>query len=175
MTQDTDSRPTGTEGNAANSAVEHNEGTYSSRRRWVMRLLAATLVPVLFLVLVELGLRAINYGYPTTYFVPRQIEGNRLPDSQSGSSRTSFSLRRLQGILFHRRMLAEKPEGTYRIFLFGESAAFGDPDPSYGVGRFLEALLEIRYPGMEFEVVNVAITAINSHVILPIARDCAQL
>ena len=72
------------------------------------------------------------------------------------------------------RMAAKKPERTYRIFLFGESAAYGDPDPSFGMGRFLEALLETRYPDADFEVVCVAITAINSHVILPIARDCAK-
>jgi len=66
------------------------------------------------------------------------------------------------------------PKGTYRIFLFGESAAYGDPEPAYGMGRFLEAVLEIRHPGTDFEVICTAITAINSHVILPIARDIAQ-
>jgi hypothetical protein len=35
-------------------------------------------------------------------------------------------------------------------------------------------LLRERFPGQRFEVVNVAVTAINSHVILPIARECAQ-
>src|SRR4051812_41966858 len=38
----------------------------------------------------------------------------------------------------------------------------------------LEALLEGRYPGTRFEVVNAAMTAINSHVVLPIGRDCAR-
>jgi tetratricopeptide (TPR) repeat protein len=42
------------------------------------------------------------------------------------------------------------------------------------MGRFLEVMLETRYPTTDFEVVCVAITAINSHVILPIARDCAK-
>src|SRR6185312_11577602 len=35
--------------------------------------------------------------------------------------------------------------------------------------------LRERYPGTDFEVVCVAMTAINSHVILPIARECAKL
>ena len=38
----------------------------------------------------------------------------------------------------------------------------------------LESLLSLRHPGTRFEVVNAAMTAINSHVILPIARDCAR-
>jgi tetratricopeptide (TPR) repeat protein len=71
-------------------------------------------------------------------------------------------------------ILADKPNGTYRIFLFGESAAMGDPRPAYGVGRYLETLLRLRFPGMEFEVVCVAMTAINSHAVLPIARECAN-
>ena len=70
-------------------------------------------------------------------------------------------------------MKAIKPPGSIRIFIFGESAALGDPQPHYGAGRYLEALLHARYPETSFEVVNTAMTAINSHVILPIARECA--
>ena len=69
---------------------------------------------------------------------------------------------------------AAKPPGACRIFLFGESAALGDPKPAYGVGRYLEALLRERFPGKEFEVVCVAMVAVNSQAILPIARDCAR-
>ncbi len=36
-------------------------------------------------------------------------------------------------------------------------------------------MLEDRYPGVDFEVVSAAITAINSHVVLPIARECSEL
>ena len=71
-------------------------------------------------------------------------------------------------------MPAHKPPNTCRIFILGESAAQGDPEPAYGAGRYLEVLLRERYPGEHFEVVNVAITAINSNVILPIARECAR-
>ena len=72
------------------------------------------------------------------------------------------------------RMAVEKPAHTYRIFVFGESAALGDPDPSFGAWRYLQVLLRERFPGTDFEVVCVAMTAINSHVILPIARECAR-
>jgi hypothetical protein len=56
----------------------------------------------------------------------------------------------------------------------GESAALGDPDPAYGAPRYLQVLLRDRFPALHFEVVNVAITAINSHAIVPIARECAH-
>jgi tetratricopeptide (TPR) repeat protein len=67
-----------------------------------------------------------------------------------------------------------KPSGTIRVFVFGESAAYGDPQPEFGLSRVLEALLEGRFPDKHFEVINTGMTAINSHVILPIAKDCAK-
>ena len=67
----------------------------------------------------------------------------------------------------------DKPPDTVRMFVFGESAALGDPQPAFGLPRMLQAMLELRHPGTQFEVVNAAMIAINSHVILPIARDCA--
>jgi tetratricopeptide (TPR) repeat protein len=42
------------------------------------------------------------------------------------------------------------------------------------MGRYLEVLLRERYPSTTFEVICVAVTAINSHAILPIARECAR-
>jgi len=36
-------------------------------------------------------------------------------------------------------------------------------------------MLSDRYPDVEFEVVNAGITAINSHVLLPIADSCASM
>ncbi len=139
-----------------------------------MRLAVATLLPLLILGGAELALRLVGYGYRTSYFLPSTIDGQKflLPNPR-------FSYRFFPPALARaplpKRIPAEKPADTYRIFLFGESAAYGDPDPAYGVGRFLEQLLNARFPGTDFEVVCVAMTAINSHAILPIARQCARL
>jgi tetratricopeptide (TPR) repeat protein len=69
---------------------------------------------------------------------------------------------------------AEKPAGTYRIFVLGESAAMGDPDPAYAFSRYLEVMLRKRYPSMNFEVINTGSVAVNSHVLLPLARGLAK-
>jgi tetratricopeptide (TPR) repeat protein len=122
----------------------------------------------------ECALRLAGYGYPTTFFLRERIGGQEycVPNDRFGFrffppaiARTPFAL----------RMPAKKPANTYRIFLFGESAAQGDPDPTFGVSRYLQVLLRERFPGADFEVVCVAMTAINSHAILPIARECAGL
>jgi hypothetical protein len=39
----------------------------------------------------------------------------------------------LARIPMSQRMLVKKPANTYRIFVFGESVAMGDPDPTFGV------------------------------------------
>jgi tetratricopeptide (TPR) repeat protein len=130
-------------------------------------------IPLLVLAALELGLRVAGYGYSPRFFLPRKIDGQAFLVPNEKFSYRFFPPKLARSpTLF--RMPASKPVGTYRIFLLGESAAFGDPDPAYGVGRYLEALLEDRYPATDFEVVCVALTAINSHVILPIARECAR-
>jgi tetratricopeptide (TPR) repeat protein len=67
-----------------------------------------------------------------------------------------------------------KPPSAYRIFVLGESAAQGTPDCAYGFGRILKALLDHAHPGTNFEVVTAAMPAINSHVLVEVARDLAQ-
>jgi tetratricopeptide (TPR) repeat protein len=70
-------------------------------------------------------------------------------------------------------VLGAKPDGTLRIYVLGESAAMGTPDPSFSFGRILEVMLAEQYPTRRFEVVNAAMTAINSLVVRGIASDCA--
>ena len=170
-------RPKNSRSGPAKSVATHagmpDGSQASTQRRWLMRLAAATLVPLFLLVFLELGLRVVGYGYSTRLFLPLQIAGeNFLVPNEKFTYR--FFPPGLARAPLSSPMAAIKPKGTYRIFLLGESAAYGDPDPSFGVGRYLEALLEVRYPTSNFEVVCVAITAINSHVILPIAKECAK-
>ena len=133
----------------------------------------AILVPLLLLGGLEFGLRLSGFGYPTSFFLPTEIAGHRfyVTNGKFGHRFFPASLARTPLIM---RLADPKPANSYRIFLFGESAAQGDPDPSFGAGRYLEVLLRERYPGTDFQVVCAAMTAINSHALLPIARECAQ-
>ena len=120
----------------------------------------------------ECALRLAGYGYSTAFFKPLKVAGQDcLVDNDDFGLR--FFPPALARIPVPVVMKATKPVGAIRIFLLGESAALGDPRPQFGAGRYLEALLRERFPGQDFEVVNVAMTAINSHVILPLARECA--
>jgi tetratricopeptide (TPR) repeat protein len=128
--------------------------------------------PLLFLLILEVGLRLAGVGHPMSFFLPIKIEGKDclIENDRFGWRFFGPELARTPFPFVIPRV---KRANTIRVFVFGESAAYGDPQPEFGLSRVLEALLEGRYPDKHFEVVNTAMTAINSHVILPIARDCA--
>jgi tetratricopeptide (TPR) repeat protein len=143
----------------------------SRGRLWVFRL-TAMLLPVALLGIVELALRLGGYGYDPHFFQRLKIDGEDYFVENDNFSLSFFppETARFPGAI---RIPIHKAPGTFRIFVFGESAAMGDPEPAYGASRYLEMLLREKYRDKNFEVVNVAYTAINSHVIVPIARECA--
>jgi tetratricopeptide (TPR) repeat protein len=145
----------------------------SACHKWLFRLGALLIVPALLLGGLEAALRLAGYGYQTGLFkrIPIGHEEFLVNNDTFGFRFFPPEMARFLGLI---RMEAQKPPGTYRIFILGESAAMGDPEPAYGASRYLEALLNERFPDTRFEVINTGITAINSHVILPIARDCAR-
>jgi tetratricopeptide (TPR) repeat protein len=144
----------------------------SPARRWIFRLAAIVLGPLLFLLILEAGLRLAGVGHPMSFFLPMQIDGKDclIENDRFGWRFFGPEMARAPFLFAIPKV---KPPDTIRVFVFGESAAYGDPQPEFGLCRVLEALLDARYPDKHFEVVNTAMTAINSHVILPIARDCA--
>jgi tetratricopeptide (TPR) repeat protein len=142
-----------------------------SRSLWIV--ISATIVPLLVLGVVEGCLRLAGVGYPTALLTPCTVQGKAAscynlffaaPFFPAGSVQTP----RLYSIP------TQKPAGTYRIFVLGESAAMGDPDPAYGFSRYLEIMLRERFPAIKFEVVNTGSVAINSHVVLRIAQQMAD-
>ncbi len=117
----------------------------SKKRLWIFRLVALAL-SFLLLAGLECVLRVTGYGYPTAFFLRERIGGQDyyVPNDRFGFrffppaiARTPFAL----------LLPVKKPANSYRVFLFGESAAQGDPDPTFGVGRYLRTLLHERFPG----------------------------
>jgi tetratricopeptide (TPR) repeat protein len=142
-------------------------------RFWVPRIATAIFIPMVLLGLAEVALRLFGAGYDPSLTVPCTIQG------KPGSCYNLF----FPAPFFPPGMIktpqayaipADKPAGTYRIVVLGESAAMGDPDPAYGFSRYLEVMLREKFPSMKFEVVNTGSVAINSHVLLPIAKGLAN-
>jgi tetratricopeptide (TPR) repeat protein len=140
---------------------------------WVPRLATAILVPLLLLALTEGALRLFNVGYSTELMNDCTVSGQPSSCYNLFFAAPFFPPGMIKAPQFFSIPKGKSP-GTYRIFVLGESAAMGDPDPAYGFSRYLEVMLRERFPGVKFEVVNTGIVAINSHVILPIARQLAN-
>lgn len=135
--------------------------------------LVALSLPFLLLGVLEVCLRLTGYGQDTAFFrVEREASGKNFLINND-----PFMLRFFPSELARWprsfRIEAEKPEEVRRIFILGESAAMGDPQPSVGASHILEILLREKFPKQKFQVINLGITAINSHVILPIAQEVA--
>lgn len=143
-------------------------------RFWALRVAIAVVIPVLLLIVVEIGLRLFNVGYSTALTQPCTVHG-RPADCYNLFFPAPFFP---PGMIKTPEVYAvplDKPKGTYRVFILGESAAMGDPDPAYSFSRYLEVMLAQRFPSMNFEVFNTGSVAINSHVSLLIAKGLAKL
>ena len=158
-------------GERGREAAAQNAPRRPSARRTAARLAAAVLVPVVLLGTIELGLRLFGYGYSTRFFVPAAERGILTTNPKFAwqyyprKSATSPT-----PVLFAK----QKAPGTKRIFILGESAAAGTPDPAFGFGRMLDLMLREQFPGNRFEVINAAMRGIDSHIIRRIAAECAQ-
>jgi tetratricopeptide (TPR) repeat protein len=146
----------------------------SARRLWLFRIIAVVVTPVLAMMLLEVVLRVVGFGYPTATFVKGEVKSRPVYCSNIRFGWRFFPpdfSRQLEPFV----VTADKTDNTYRIFIFGESAALGDPDPAYRFGKTLRIMLRQQYPSVNFEVFTAAMPAINSHVIVQIAEDCARL
>ena len=144
----------------------------ATRRLWLFRIIALTIFPILLL-LAEFSLRIAGYGFSPNAIIKCQVNGT---DACCDNVKFGWRFfpkniaRESEPFIFP----AQKSHNTYRIFILGASAAQGTPEPAFNFGRILQKMLEDKYPEVNFEIINTAITATNSHVVLQIAKDCAR-
>jgi tetratricopeptide (TPR) repeat protein len=127
--------------------------------------------PLVLFGLLEGMLRLTGFGYSPALFVA---------DEEPGYFRTNADFARpffpvsldIRPLEF--RLRREKPADTVRIFLLGESAAQGTPEPGFGMAAQVRAELRAAFPQRNFEVWNLGITGVNSHVVRAAARDAAD-
>ncbi len=143
------------------------------RTSWALRIAITILAPLLLIGLVEAGLRVGGIGFPTDVTTPCTVRGKAANCYNLFFAAPFFPPGMIKTPQVY-AIPAVKAPGTFRIFVLGESAAMGDPEPAYGFSRYLEVMLRERYPNINFEIVNTGSVAINSHVTLPIAEGLAK-
>ena len=140
-------------------------------RGWLARFALAVVVPLLLFTGTEVALRLAGFGHPAEFFIPADQPGvfRTNPWFTHQFFPASFGLKPLNF-----RLTKEKPPGEFRVFVIGESAAMGVPEPGFGLVPQLRAQLRAAYPGRAITVYNLGVTAINSHAILPIVRQAVE-
>ena len=155
-------------GRGASRARPHR----SRRRVWLFRGLTLALVVGLLLLLEGL-LHLCGVGESLVLVVPAPGAGEAFNDRLNPLvDRVYFGAFDMHGPE-PRRFTVPKPPGIYRIVFLGASTVNGFPySTEIAFPRQVEVLLEAQRPGTEVEVLNAAITAINSFEIADLARQC---
>lgn len=131
-------------------------------------------MPFVFLFLVEMALRAFGYGHDLRLFVKDPQHDGYLVLNRYVSERY-FSETENATIGNFEPFRAEKAAGTFRIFVLGESTTIGYPYFHNGsFHRWLHYRLMRTFPDQDFEIINLALTAVNSHTVYDMGREIAD-
>lgn len=138
---------------------------------------AVTLVsPVALLLLVELGLRVSGLGGNAPFFHKvGPISGGTLIVTEQAGADSWFFNSGQSGDMTQYSFLDPKPTNTFRIFIVGESAAKGYPQPrNLASSAFLQAMLQDAWPERHVEVINLGTVAVASYPVLGIMTEALQ-
>jgi len=142
----------------------------TSNRIWLFRILSI-LFSLLLLLSFELILRLVGYGHNYDLFV----ESETYPDyyvMNDFASEKFFMSKDQATIGYYEPFLKQKSKDTYRIFVLGESTTVGFP---YGFNgsfhRWLKYRLMFTFPDVNFEIINLSLTAVNSYTIADFAEE----
>ncbi len=142
-------------------ANETKQGISPKRKRLFAFMLM--LFPLVILLLLELSLRLADYGDSYNLFEDCNLYGKEYRRCHQDFGKKYFN-HVVYTTPVHEMFLKKKPENGFRIFVIGSSTAVGFP---YGSGvmfpRILQERLRDSYPGRTIEVINTAMTAINSY------------
>jgi len=138
-------------------------------KQWIFKTIAV-LLPFFLLILVEIILHLCNYGYNPSLFIEDSTGKyyHLNPDisqkyftDQDNATRGNIEL-----------FTKEKKPGTLRIFVLGESSTVGFPYMHNGAfSRMLKYRLQFEYPDINFEIINLSLTAVNSYTLYDFSKQ----
>lgn len=135
----------------------------------------AGVIPLVILVVVELCLRWGAYGHDTHLFITDPDNPSLIVMNQYASARFfSDTVNATKG--YAEPFSKEKEKNTLRIVVLGESTAEGYPYFHNGsFHRWLKFRLMHTFPNRKIEVINLALTAVNSYTIRDFSEEVAQV
>jgi tetratricopeptide (TPR) repeat protein len=129
-------------------------------------------LPLILIVLFELGLRFANYGDDLSLFTRQTIRGREYFSMNPAVKGRYFSGVNFSASISPDYFLAKKIPGSFRVFCLGGSTTVGYPywyNASFS--SFLRERLKRIFSGRPIEVINVGMTATNSFTVLDMAKE----
>ena len=141
----------------------------SNTKKTTFTFIALVIIPLLFFIIIEIGLRIVGVGTHYSYFNEIEINGeDYYQDNKSFANQ--FYPASLGIAPLNNTLKAETDDNLIRVYILGGSAAQGFPHVNHGLDRHLDAHLRAALPGKKVEVINTAMTSVNSHVVYEVAR-----
>jgi len=132
--------------------------------------LIAILLPFLFLMLFETLLRLIGYGNDYRIFIEDKSGSYLYLNPGIGKKYFTSEKNATVGLMDPFKKIKDK--NTFRIFVMGESTAEGFPYMYNGTfPRILKYRLQTTFPDINFEVINLSLTAVNSYTLLDFTNE----
>ncbi|MCK9280494.1 MAG: GDSL-type esterase/lipase family protein [Melioribacteraceae bacterium] len=133
------------------------------------------IIPLLLIVLLEIGLRVFNYGKDYSPFITIDENFSELYFPNPDLTFKYFKNVKNPPSVIYDSFTKIKDENTYRIFVLGGSSTAGWP---YGFNvpfpRYIKRRLELLYPDNNIEVINLGITAVNTYTIRDLVPDILE-
>ena len=141
-----------------------------SSRIWLFRIIAVS-ISLFLIVLIEIVLRLAGYGHSYDLFVENKQQHGYYVMNEFASEKFFMSADKAT-VGYYEPFLINKTADTYRIFVLGESTTVGFP---YGYNgsfhRWLKYRLMFTFPDVNFEIINLSLTAVNSYTIADFAEQ----
>jgi len=141
-----------------------SEEPLSKRKKRIFKI-AALFMAFLILLLLEVSLRAFGYGKDYPLFIEDKNDRASLIINPEIGQKYFFNPKDATKAL-PRAFKKEKSQESFRIMIMGASTAIGYPYKYQGgFQNWLEYALNRTYPNQKFEIINTALTAVNSYTL----------
>ena len=129
------------------------------------------LIPIIFIVLLELTLRLFSYGDDISPWI---ISNEHYTPNPDLALRYFDNIETIPATIEDKFNITRK-DNTYRIFVLGGSSAAGFPYMPLGAfSRYIHQRLELNYPDKNIEVINLGIAAVNSYAVLDLLPEVIE-
>jgi tetratricopeptide (TPR) repeat protein len=146
---------------------------FSKKKELLFKIIAIAL-PFLFLIFLEGALRLFKYGERYELFVENKDYPEYLYLNPEVTKKY-FTISENATVGARESFLKEKPGNAFRVFVLGASTVVGFPYYHNGsFTRMLKYHLQFQNPDKHMEVINLALTAVNTYTILDFAKQLPE-